>query len=378
MALKGIKVIEFAGLAPVPFCGMVLADFGASVIRIDKIDSNTDIDCLSNGKRSIALNLKSSEGNNIIKKLIKSCDVSIEPFRAGVMEKLGLGPKTLMKENPRLIYARLTGYGQNGPYSKKAGHDINYLALSGLLSIMGRKNEKPMFPINLAADFGGGGLMCTLGILMALIEREKSGLGQIVDLNMVNGTSYLGSFIYRSQKSPLWGNKRGENVLDSGAPFYEVYKTKDGKYISVGALEPQFYTQLLQGLNLTEDEAPQYDFEKSKKIFTERIAEKTRDEWCKIFEPLDACVMPVLELNEAYENTHNRSEAAFLQNNNEYFPNVAPKLNRTPGSSNATLKRPNIGEHTYEILNELGLQHEEIKQLHKDGVIGCPTIVSKL
>lgn len=333
---------------------------------------------MSNGKRSIALNLKSYEGKKIVKKLIQSCDVSIEPFRASVMEKLGLGPKILMKENPRLIYARLTGYGQNGPYSKKAGHDINYLAISGLLSLIGRKNEKPIFPINLAADFGGGGLMCTLGILMALIEREKSGLGQIVDLNMVNGTAYLGSFIYRSQKLPLWGKKRGENILDSGAPFYDVYKTKDAKYISVGALEPQFYTQLLQGLNLTDEEAPQYDFEKTKQVFTKKFAEKNRDEWCKIFDSLDACVMPVLELNEAYENIQNSSEKAFLKHNKEYFPNVAPNLSRTPASSNAPLKKPNIGEHTYEILQELGLKHEDIKQLHRNGVIGSSTIMSKL
>ncbi|XP_030758468.1 alpha-methylacyl-CoA racemase [Sitophilus oryzae] len=369
MALIGIKVIEFAGLAPVPFCGMILADFGATVIRIDRINSSSDIDCLGNGKRSIAMDLKNKEATKIIKKLVKTSDVSIEPFRPGIMEKLGLGPNVLMQENPKLIYARLTGYGQSGPYCTKAGHDINYLAMSGLLSLFGRKNENPIFPVNLAADFGGGGLICALGIIMALFERQSSGLGQVIDVNMVNGTAYLGSFLYRSQKLPIWGNKRGENILDSGAPFYDTYKTKDAKYISIGAIEPQFYNQLLEGLCLTGDDAPQFDFEKSRKAFTNRIAEKTRDEWCQIFEKLDACVTPVLELNEAPNHVHNNLQNSFTSKNEEYSPNPAPILSRTPAVSTAPLKRPKIGEHTYEILKELKFDNEYIDHLQKEGVI---------
>jgi alpha-methylacyl-CoA racemase len=214
MALRGIKVLEFAGLAPVPFCGMVLADFGASVLRVDKLQANTDLDSLGNGKQSIALNLKHPDGVEIVKRLAKTSDVLIEPFRKGVMEKLGLGPEILMKDNPRLIYARLTGYGQSGYYCKNAGHDINYVGLSGLLSLFGRSGEKPIFPVNFAADFAGGGLTCALGILLALHERHSSGLGQVIDSNMVEGTAYLGSWLYRSQNLPIWGNERGKNHLD--------------------------------------------------------------------------------------------------------------------------------------------------------------------
>lgn len=206
-----------------------------------------DFDCLGNGKKSLALNLKHPEGVNILKTLCKSSDVLIEPFRKGVMEKLKLGPDVLLKNNSRLIYARLSGYGHSGTFSDNSGHDINYVALSGLLSLFGRKGENPIQPVNIVADFGGGGLMCALGIVLALFERNSSGLGQVVDNAMVNGAAYLGSWLYRSQKLPTWGKQRGENLLDTGTHFYEVYKTKDGKYMSVGALEPQFYAELLQG-----------------------------------------------------------------------------------------------------------------------------------
>lgn len=206
-----------------------------------------ELDCLANGKKSLALNLKHSKGVRILKNLCRSSDVLIEPFRKGVMEKLNLGPDILLKENPRLIYARLSGYGHSGAFSDNSGHDINYVALSGLLSSIGRKGENPIHPVNLVADFGGGGLMCALGIILALFERTNSGVGQVVDNAMVNGAAYLGSWIYRSQKLPVWGKDRGENLLDTGAHFYEVYRTKDGKFISVGALEPQFYLELLQG-----------------------------------------------------------------------------------------------------------------------------------
>lgn len=204
---------------------------------------------MANGKKSLALNLKCPEGVQIFKKLCKTSDVLLEPFRKGVMEKLGLGPDVLLKENSRLIYARLSGFGHSGPLSNNAGHDINYVALSGLMSLFGRKNEKPFPPINLVADFGGGSVMCSLGIILALFERNSSGLGQVVDNAMVNGSAYLGSWLYRSQKLPLWGKDRGENILDGGAHFYEIYETKDGKFMSVGALEPQFYEELLEGNN---------------------------------------------------------------------------------------------------------------------------------
>ncbi|XP_044758667.1 alpha-methylacyl-CoA racemase [Coccinella septempunctata] len=368
MPLKGIKVLELAGLAPAPFCGMILSDFGASVLRVDRISSNTDLDCLGHGKQSIALNLKDQKGIEIFRKLCSSSDVLLEPFRKGVMESLGLGPSVLMELNPKLIYARLTGFGQSGPYSNKAGHDINFLAMSGLLSLFGRKNEKPTFPVNTVSDFGGGGLMCALGILLALIERGQSGKGQIVDNNMVNGTAYLGSWLYRSQNLPIWGQKRGENVLDSGYHFYEVYETKDGKYLSVGSLEPQFYHDLLKGLGLSSDDAPQYDTN-MKEVFSNIFKEKDLKEWLKIFENLDACVAPVLSIVEAPLHPHNIEQEAFYELEGKFHPSPAPKLSRTPGSAK-NKKVPEIGEHTQSILRSLNYSDEQISELERNGCVG--------
>ncbi|XP_076742731.1 alpha-methylacyl-CoA racemase isoform X2 [Maylandia zebra] len=246
MALAGVRVIELAGLAPAPFCGMILADFGAKVIRVDRTKVPTSLDTQARGKRSVAINLKTTEGIALLRKLCIKSDVVLEPYRKGVMEKLDLGPHELLKENPRLIYARLTGYGQSGSYATVAGHDINYTAMSGLLSRLGRSGEKPYAPLNLLADFGGGGLTCALGIVLALLERTKSGKGQIIDASMVEGAAYMGSFLWKSRSIGLWNRSRGENMLDSGAPFYDTYQTSDGQFMAVGAIEPQFYKQLLK------------------------------------------------------------------------------------------------------------------------------------
>lgn len=303
----------------------------------------------------------------LIRKLCKTADVLLEPFRKGVMESLGLGPNVLLKDNPRLIYARLSGYGQNGPFSSKGGHDINYVAMSGLLSLFGRYKENPLFPVNLAADFGGGGLMCALGILLALFERQKSNLGQVVDCDMVSGTAYLGSWLYRSQTLPIWGNERGKNILDTGAHFYETYKTKDEKYMSVGALEPKFYEELLIGLELTD--VPQFEsFEENKKLFASIFAQKTQKEWCDIFENLDACVAPILTLDEAPQHPHNVERKVFVDN--KKIPTPAPKLSRTPAESNATQKASQLGENTESILRDLKYKDEDIADLEREGVIG--------
>ncbi|CAG9823631.1 unnamed protein product [Phaedon cochleariae] len=372
MALRGLKVLEFNGLLPVPFCGMVLA---GSVTRIDKIGFDTTLDCLGNGKKSISLDLKHPKGVDIVKCLSRKSDVLIEPFRRGVMERLGLGPDVLLKDNPELIYARLTGYGHIGPYSRNAGHDINYLALSGLLSTFGRYGENPNPPVNLLADIGGGGLTCTLGILLALIERSKSGLGQIVDNTMVEGSAYLGSWLYRAKKHQLWGNERGRNTLDGGRHYYEVYKTKDGKFVTVGALEPQFYKVLLKGLQLTEEEAPQVsssrEYEKVKNIFKKKFLEKTRDEWSEIFGYTDACVAPVLTIDEAPHFPHNAIRDSFVKTGDIVAPNPHPRLSNTPGVSKATEPLPETGEHTKEILVDLGFTSEEIHHLQRDRVIEC-------
>ncbi|KAL0274041.1 UNVERIFIED_CONTAM: hypothetical protein PYX00_006568 [Menopon gallinae] len=378
MPLKGIRVLEMAGLAPSPFCGMVLADFGAKVIRIDKPSGTGDMDCLKNGKRSLAVDLKKPKGVEIIKKLSMKSDVLIEPYRRGVMEKLGLGPNVLTAENPRLIYLRLSGFGHTGSYSRKAGHDINFLALSGVLSFLGRKGENPLPPCALLGDFGGGGLISTVGVLLALIERSKSGMGQVIDSPIVDGTAYLFSWLFRSQKLPIWGNPRGENMLDTGSHFYETYKTKDGKYVAVGAIESRFYDELIAKLGEKGLEDQFADFEEKKKILTKIFATKTRDEWCTVFQDSDACFSPVLELSDVAEFSHNKEREVFLHTNEGIVPKPAPNLTRTPGKSSALSPSAENGADTENILLELGYTEEEINDLEHEGVIKVVCRLSKL
>lgn len=379
MALNGIKVLELAGLAPGPFCGMVLADFGASVIRIDKIQTPL-LDCLGNGKRSIALNLKSKKGVAIFKKLSDHSDVVIDTYRKGVMEKLKLGPKDLMATNKKLIYARLTGYGQVGSYASMAGHDINYLGLSGLLSLFGRYDQKPTPPVNFAADFAGGGLTCAFGIVMALYERSRSNVGQVVDASMVEGSAYLGSWLFRSQNLlNLWGNIRGKNILDSGAHFYDTYETKDKLYMCVGALEPQFYEIFLEKLGLSSDEVSQYEnFEANRQKIAEIFKRKTRAEWCAVFDGTDACVTPVLSLKDAALHSHNRERQAFSTLGDQVSPNPAPRLSRTPGVSMSASRNIKPGENTIEILRELEYQPDEIDDILTNGIAHQTQPASKL
>ncbi|NXN17417.1 AMACR racemase, partial [Indicator maculatus] len=373
MALSGVRVLELAGLAPAPLCGMILADFGARVVRVDRTRSAATSDVQARGKRSLALDLKRPSGAAVLKRLCRGADVLIEPFRHGVMEKLGLGPEVLLQENPRLIYARLTGFGQTGKYAKSAGHDINYVALSGVLSKLGRKGEKPYAPLNLLADFAGGGVMCALGIVTALYERTKSGKGQVIDASMVEGVAYLSSFLWKSQHLGLWSRPRGENLLDSGAPFYETYKTSDGKFMAVGAIEPQFYEQFIKGLGLDSDKIPSQlnfsDWPEMKKKIASVFAQKTQAEWCSVFDGTDACVTPVLSFDEVASHQHNKQRSSFIKNDEgELSPRPAPLLSRTPAVP--SFKRdPFIGEHTQEILLEHGFTKEEIAKLYSDEVI---------
>lgn len=375
-------MIELAGLAPAPFCGMILADFGAKVIRVDRTKTGMSLDTQARGKRSVAINLKTSEGVSLLKKLCLQSDVVLEPYRKGVMEKLGLGPQELLKENPRLIYARLTGYGQSGSYASAAGHDINYLAMSGLLSRLGRSGEKPYAPLNLIADFAGGGLSCALGIVLALLERERSGRGQIIDASMVEGAAYVGSFAWKSQSIGMWDRPRGENMLDSGAPFYDTYQTSDGKYVAVGAIEPQFYTQLLKGLDLDPGSLPPQmsftDWPELRRIFTERFASKSQEDWSQVFDGTDACVTPVLSFQQVSSHPHNQERNSFLTDSNgEESPRPAPVLSRTPAEPSLS-SDPFIGEHTVEVLNEFGFKSEEIEQMMTQGVVEGDAIKAKL
>ncbi|XP_023289575.1 alpha-methylacyl-CoA racemase [Orussus abietinus] len=382
MPLRGIKVLELAGLAPAPFCGMVLSDFGASVVRVDKPNAGPyTMDCLAHGKRSIIINLKTKEGCNVLRKLSDQSDVVIEPFRKGVMESLSLGPNDLMAANRRLIYARLTGFGQSGPYANMAGHDINFLSVSGLLSMFGRYNQKPTPPVNFAADFGGGGLTCALGIVLALFERNKSNLGQVIDASMVEGTAYLGSWLFRSKQiQGLWGQPRGKNLLDSGAHFYDTYETKDHKFMAVGAIEPQFYAILLEKLNITEDDLSQYgDFESNQNKLSEIFKTKTQKEWTDIFDRSDACVTPVLTPEDVANNKHNKFRQSFAENLDTVVPNPAPKLSRTPGVSGATRSsNPTPGEHTTEVLTEYGFNSEEIHSLISNSAVKQARKAAKL
>ncbi|XP_076465165.1 alpha-methylacyl-CoA racemase-like [Babylonia areolata] len=371
MALKGIRVVEMAGLAPAPFCGMILADFGARVIRVDR-PNTADMDRLARGKQSVVVDLKKETGADVVRRLCGSADVLLEPYRPGIMEKMGLGPDILMKDNPGLVYARLTGFGQSGPLSKRAGHDINYIAISGLLSTLGRKGERPYPPINLMADFAGGGLLCALGIVMALFERHTSGLGQVIDVSMAQGSAYLGSWLWMSQNLPgLWGRPRGENLLDGGAAFYDVYETQDGKFMSVGCLEPKFFQDLLQGLNIDAAEVSQMDDQVAmRQKFQDVFKTRTQDQWSETFSKLDACVEPVLGREGAADHPHNRATHTFLPNpsTGKPEPAPAPRLSRTPGIDEV-LPQPRFGQHTVSVLLEAGMVREEIDRLLKEGTV---------
>jgi alpha-methylacyl-CoA racemase len=371
-ALEGIRVIEMAGLAPAPYCGMILADFGADVVRVDRLGAQS-FDLLSRGKRSVAINMKHPDGVATLLRMIEKADVLLEPFRPGVMEKLGVGPDVACERNPRLVYARLTGYGQTGTYARMAGHDINYIAISGALSQLGRKGENPYAPVNLVGDFAGGGMLCALGIALALVERARSGKGQVIDAAMVDGAAHLATFLYQFRAAGLWSDDRGTNLLDGGAHFYETYRTKDGKYVAVGAIEPQFYAALLKGLGLDPATMPrQMDREHwavTAKEFAEIFASKTRDEWCAIFDGTDACVAPVLGLDEVPVHPHPRGRQTLIQTGDGHWePAPAPRLSRTPGAARG--RGPKAGEHTDEILAEHGLPAGEIARLCEGGAVG--------
>lgn len=369
MALKGIKVVEIMGLAPGPLCGTILADFGASVTTITKIKSEP-FDVMSNGKRILAVNLKTREGIEIVRKLSCVSDVILDTFRPGIMEKLGLGPNKLLEENSRLIYARLTGYGQNGYLKHMAGHDINYVAMSGILSLLKQNNKPPIPPLNLLADFAGGSLLCTLGIILSLFERTQSGKGQVVDCSMTAGVAYLATWLFKSQNLPIWSGEPGTNALDGGLACYGTYETKDGKYMAVGPLEPQFYSKLLEGLNLSEDEYYQTRTEQNKKKFKEVFLTKTQDEWCAIFDNLDACVTPVLNFHNVDRSKYNvKSDNFYRDASNAIVPNPNPRLSRTPGVSVGRQALPKHGQDTIQILKELGYSKETIEDLINKGCI---------
>ncbi len=376
--LTGIRVVEIAGIGPGPFCAMMLADMGADVIRVDRAaavrggdPSEPPRDLLNRGRRSIGVDLKSSDGVDLVMALVSEADAILEGFRPGVAERLGIGPDDCLERNPRLVYGRMTGWGQEGPYATAAGHDLNYIALAGALHGIGRAGEAPVPPLNLVGDFGGGGMYLAFGMVCALLEARNSGQGQVVDAAMVDGAASLMTAFFGLAGTPFWSEERGTNMLDTGAHFYNVYETADNKFITLGPLEPQFYAELRQRLDLHgsewDQQMEQAAWPDLKKKLAAVIAQRTRDEWCELLEGSDCCFAPVLSLTEAPDHPHNAARGTFAEVAGTVQPNPAPRFSRTPGS----IRRPppHAGQHTDEILLEAGLNAGEIASLRAGGIV---------
>jgi alpha-methylacyl-CoA racemase len=378
--LSGYKVVEFAGIGPAPMCAMLLSDMGAEVLRIDRaedanlgISTDAKFNVLGRGRRSVAIDLKRKEGTDVALKLISKADALIEGFRPGVMERLGLGPEVCMARNPKLVYGRMTGWGQEGPMAHAAGHDINYIALTGALHSIGRRDEAPVPPLNLVGDFGGGGVYLALGVVAALLEAQKSGKGQTIDVAMVDGASSLMAAIYGLRAAGRWTDKRGDNILDTGAHYYNVYETSDGKYVSVGSIETKFYAELLQLSGLQHAELPRQNDKNAWPAMNDRLAaifrSKTRDEWCKIMEGSDVCFAPVLDMSEAPAHPHNKHRRTFVEVDGVVQPGPAPRFSRTPSAIQGP---PAVaGQHTAEALRDWGFSGSEVEQLQKAGAVGA-------
>ena len=372
--LSGIRVLEFESIGPAPFAGMLLADMGADVLVIDR-PANTDLglkrerwyDVMMRGKRSVTLDLKDPRSQEISLELIARADALIEGMRPGVMERLGLGPERALEKNPRLVYGRMTGWGQDGPLAPRAGHDINYIALAGVLHAFGRKGEAPVPPLNLVGDFGGGGMLLGFGVACALLEAARSGRGQVVDAAMVEGASLLGAMFAGFLKAGSWSEARGENILDTGAPWYNVYETKDGKYVSIGSIETRFYEELLQKLgvpDLGQHERARWPAMHS--LFSSTFKSKTREEWCRVFEGSDACFAPVLSWSEAQHDPHNAFRKSFVKVSEVEQPAPAPRFSRTPGS--VRRPPPERGEGGAQALQEWGFSKTELNALRSRGL----------
>lgn len=373
--LRGLTIVEIASIGPGPFCGMMLADLGAEVIRVDRVDGTAGDDgsagiVMNRGKRSISINLKHPDGVEIALMMIERADGLIEGFRPGVTERLGIGPDDCLARNPRLVYGRMTGWGQEGPLSGTAGHDINYIALSGALYPIGRSDQPPVPPLNLVGDFGGGGMLLALGMVAALFEAEKSGIGQVVDAAMIDGSALLTSMIHGLRAAGVWTDARGANLLDSAAPFYEVYEASDGGFLAVGAIEPEFYAEFVDLLGLEGEIPPQLDpshWPDMKDRIAAQFKTRPRREWEEIFAGSDACVAPVLDMSEAPDHEHHRARDTFVAVKGVTQPAPGPRFGRTPGSISGPAPTP--GLHTDEVLEMLGFDHSRRAELRSGGAI---------
>ena len=373
--LEGVRVVEIAGIGPGPFCAMLLADMGAEVVRVDRPagrDAQRWPPLLGRGRRSVVVDLKHERGAEVVLRLAASADALIEGFRPEVAERLGIGPAACLARNPRLLYGRMTGWGQEGPLRHAAGHDIDYIALAGALHPVGRAGQAPTPPLNLVGDFGGGGLLLAFGIACGLVEVRRSGRGQVIDAAVVDGAALLTTMVHELAAVGLWRAERGANLLDGGAPFYDVYETADGQYLAVGALEPQFYAELLARLGLDEGGLPaQADRDRWPEL-RERLAAafraRTRAEWCEVFDGSDACVAPVLSPSEAPRHPHNRARQAFVAVGGALEPAPAPRFSRTPSAPPSAPPAP--GQHTDKVLaGWAAFSAEEIADLRATGAV---------
>ncbi|MEE2779139.1 MAG: CaiB/BaiF CoA-transferase family protein [Myxococcota bacterium] len=376
--LSGFRVLELAGIGPGPFCGMVLADLGAEVVRVDRLKASglgvavpPAYDVMGRSRRSVAVDMKKDGGRDLVLDLVASADALIEGFRPGVAERLGVGPEPCMERNPALVYGRVTGWGQEGPLAPAAGHDLNYIALTGALHAIGSAGGPPVPPLSLVGDFGGGGMLLAVGVLSALLEASRTGKGQVVDAAMVDGAALLMSAFYGVAAMGMWPGGRGENLLDGGAPFYGVYETADEKYVAIGAIEPKFWAELMQRLGLADEGLPAPMNPRSWPVLRERLAqvfaERTRDEWVELLEGTDTCFAPVLTMAEAPDHPHLSARGSFVQVGPMAQPAPAPRFSRTPLESPRPAPKP--GQDTEEALQDWGISQERIAALREAGLI---------
>lgn len=379
--LQGLRIIEMVGIGPCPFAAMMLADMGADVIRIDRKPDpqapnpyptlGTKYDVMARGRRSLSLDLKSPRARQLLLDLVGKADALVEGFRPGVMERLGLGPDVCHDRNPKLVYGRVTGWGQAGPLAQAAGHDLNYVALSGMLHAMGDADRPPAPPLNLVGDFGGGGMMLAFGVVCAMLEARRSGRGQVVDAAMTDGAALLGAMTYGLHAHGTWSTARGANLLDGGAPFYATYACADGRFIAVGAIEPQFYARLL-ALTGASDPAfarqwDQDDWPALKARFAALFATRTRDAWCALLEGTDACFAPVLDMDEAPHHPHNAARKTFVDVDGVTQPAPAPRFSRTPGQARPVAATP--GQDGAAVLADWGWSEDAIAELRRDNIV---------